>query len=213
MEDVVPAVAAVVRVVVRAVQLGYQRWRSQDKEIRKRAEASLRTRWPACADEGAGRRAPQAPFFRLSAVLHSSTKGRNLLFEQRREKNISGEYESMQNGEARCTSYEKANQARIRAGQPARPTIVACMQCVGYGAFKRIQARQGLLRTLSRLETASQRRWLPSIRTRNKHQSQGWTTMPRSVNQTGQVHIRGAVLNEARERARALAGSYQSLWL
>jgi hypothetical protein len=120
----------------------------------------------------------------------------------------------MQNGEARCTSYEKANQARIRAGQPARPTIVACMHCVGYGAFKRIQARQGLLRTLSRLETASQRRWLPSIRTRNKHQSQGWTTMPRSVNQTGQVHIRGAVLNEARERARAaLAGSYQSLWL
>ena len=155
---------------------------------------------------GAERR--RAPFFRLSAVLHSSTTGRNLLFEQRRKKNISGEYESMQNGEARCTSYEKANQARIRAGQPARPSMHALCW------IWRIQARQGLLRTLSRLETASQRRWLPSIRTRNKHQSQGWTTMPRSVNQTGQVHIRGAVLNEARERARAaLAGSYQSLWL
>ena len=42
----------------------------------------------------------------------------------------------------------------------------------------------------------------------------GGRQCPEGVNQTGQVHIRGVVLNEARERARAaLAGSYQSLWL
>jgi len=64
--------------------LGHQRWRSRDKEIQKRAEAwaSLRTRWPARADEGAGRRARQGkPFFRLSVMHYTGRQSRTRALE------------------------------------------------------------------------------------------------------------------------------------